>query len=289
MKKYCLLLLVTLLSSTNPSFSKANENPNQATITNIENSQDTKKTLTKKQTHFRIGVSYVNSYPLFSYADVEDKGLGWAILKKFAEAKNITFEYLAMPVNRLQPSMDSEAIDFIFPDNPLWSVYRSNRLPNIYSAPIINTVSASFVRTENSDINITDVSKVAIPFGYTAYTWVSPIKDYNIKSVPVRDLYTALYSVQRGSVVVADVEYNIGVHLIAESDSLHGLSIAPNLPNTSVAYHLSSIKHITLLEELSAFIEKERELIENLRQKYGIKYHHEVFTNTKAVNQSAQH
>ncbi len=233
-----------------------------------------------KKTKYRIGVSYINSYPMFSSANRKDKGLGWAILENFAESQNIQFEYAPMPISRLQPSMDSGAVDFIFPDNPHWGSYRSNRLPNIFSGPVLSAISATFVRTENQNITFEELSKVAIPFGYSANTWTLPIQTYNIKSVPVRDLGTALHSITQGSVEAADVEYNIGKYIIAQNPNLTGLSIAPNLPNTSVDYHLSSIKHITLLEDLTVFIKQEKVFIEQLRREYGIKYHHEVYTNT---------
>jgi hypothetical protein len=228
---------------------------------------------------YRVGVSYVNGYPLFSFADLEDRGFGWAVLEKFAEANNIEFQYTAMPITRLQPSMDSGAIDFIFPDNPRWTLYRSNRIPNIFSGAVISAISVTFVRQENYDMALNKVKKVAIPFGHTAYTWLDPIQKYNIKSMPVRDLNTALYSVVQRTADAADIEYNIGQYLIAKNPSLAYLTINPNLPNVNVDYHLSSIKHIRILEKLTTFVKEEHLLIERLRKQYGIKYHHEVLGN----------
>jgi hypothetical protein len=234
---------------------------------------------TTKVKKFRIGVSYLNGFPLFEFSSQQDKGFGWAILEAFAKEHNIEFEYIPMPITRLQPSMDNDAIDFIFPDSPLWTSYRSNRFPNIYSAPIFSAVSASFTSGTNPDILPRDVSKVAIPFGYTAYTWVGPINDYDIKTIPVRDLAAGLRAVRLGTAEAADVEYNIGRYIISKDPMLANVTVGVNLPNTPVNYHLSSIKHIVVLEKLSEFVKNNQDLIEELKQQYKIVYHDEVFVS----------
>jgi hypothetical protein len=256
-----------------------------ATITNEKDGQtakDASVTITdsnapKKIKKFKIGVSYLNSYPLFSFVDVKDKGIGWRVLEKFAEKNNIEFEYIAMPMTRLQTAMDNGAIDFIFPDNPLWVAYRSNRTPNIYSGPLLSVTSSTFVREENKHVPISDIEKVAIPFGYTAITWVEPIKKYDIQSIPVRDLESALHRLRQGTADAADVEYNIAKHIIESDPRLTGLTINKNLPNISVDYHMSSIKHIMTLEKLTAFMQKEKAFVEALKKEYNIKTHAEVF------------
>lgn len=245
----------------------------EAIIANVSSSSKSTGNLRK----FKVGVSYVNSYPLFSFANIEDKGLGWAILEAFAKENGIAFEYLPIPITRLQPLMDNGAIDFIFPDNPLWVSYRSNRYPNIYSGPILSAISSTFVSRSNIDMETKDVSKVAIPFGYTAYTWVNPINKYNIQAVPVRDTRAGLNALRINAVDAADVEYNIGQYLITQDSMLTNLSVSENLPSSPVTYHLSSIKHIMVLEKLTGFIEANPELLQSLKQKYNIKDYGEIF------------
>lgn len=242
----------------------------------IENKADEKQALLQK-IKYKVGVSYVNGFPMFALADLEDRGFGWSILEMFAKANNIDFDYVVMPITRLQPSMDSGAIDFIFPDNPNWSAYHSNRVPNIYSGKLLSAISATYVSNENRTIMLDKVNTVSIPFGYTANTWFEPIQRYNIKSMPVRDLNTALYSVAQRTADAADVEYNIAQYLISQNASLSDVVVNPNLPSKDVEYHVSSIKHIIVLEKLTAFIEAEKESIALLRERYGIKYYHEVF------------
>jgi hypothetical protein len=278
----CLLALYLILNNANAAGPKtfAINSTVQTTQASLKNHTENKIDQRKDALQvikYRVGVSYVNDYPMFALADLEDRGFGWSILEMFAKANNIEFEYVVMPITRLQPSMDSGAIDFIFPDNPNWSAYRSNRIPNIYSGAVLSAISATYVATENQFMMLDEVNNVAIPFGYTANSWFGPIKNFNIKSMPVRDLNTALYSIAQRTADAADVEYNIAQYLISQNTSLREVVVNANLPSKAVEYHLSSIKHIIVLEKLTTFIEKEQDSIARLRERYGIKHYHEVF------------
>ena len=194
-----------------------------------------------------------------------------------------------MPMTKLQPAMDTGAIDFIFPDNPAWSTFRSNRLPNIYSATILKATSATFVTVENKDLKIPDIKKVAIPFGYSALTWVDPIENFDIKSIPIRDLKTGLNILRTGSVDAADIEYNTAMHLIENNDMFrHRLIISRTLPHSEVHYKLSSIKHIIVLESFSLFLQQEQELMQKLKAQYNIKEFKQIFPNA-SVNEPVFH
>lgn len=239
----------------------------------------------KKRT-FKVGVSYLNKYPVYSAVNTGDKGFGWAVLKAFGEANNIEFEFVSMPMTKLQPAMDVGAIDFIFPDNPAWSTFRSNRFPNIYSATLLEAISATFVTIENKHVELTDIKKVAIPFGYTAITWLDPIENFNIKSIPVRDLMIGLNILRTGSVDAADIEYNTAIHLIKNNDLFRNrITIAKNLPHSAVHYKLSSIKHILVLEKLSMFVKQEQKLMQSLKTQYKIKEYREIFPEESTTEQ----
>lgn len=226
---------------------------------------------------YKVGVSYLNSYPLVSFANLEDKGYGWSVLEAFAESQGIEFKYIGLPITRLQASLDNGAIDFIFPDHPKWSTFRTARKPNIYSGPIISTISATFVSEKSASIPLKELSSVAIPFGYTSYTWTSPLENYGITAVPVKDLRAALESVVNGRTQAADVEYNIGQYIITNHSYLKGLTINPKLPNASVDYHLSTIHHQDITNQITQFVKDNPNLINELRQKYNIKTHFEVY------------
>lgn len=228
--------------------------------------------------HYVIGISPLNQYPMFQISQNTIDGFGWAVLEAFAHSQNIRFSYKSITLPRLQPALDDGEIDFIFPDSPLWANYRSTKTPNIYSEVIIEAISASFVTRQNAQLRIHDVRKVAIPFGYSAYTWIEPITKYGIKSVPVKDLTMAMFAIHTGKTDVADVEYNNGLYILSNHPEWQNLSVSKHLPHIRVTYHLSSIKHIALLEKISTFVRENEALIQALKKQYGVKYHHEVYT-----------
>lgn len=248
--------------------------------------QNTTKTDSTTKRSFKVGVSYLNQYPVYSAANNGEKGIGWAILKAFGDKNDIEFEFVSMPMTKLQPAMDDGAIDFIFPDNPKWSGFRSKRFPNIYSATILEATSATFVTVENKNLEISEIRKVAVPFGYTSLTWVDPIKSFDIKSIPVRDLNSGLNILRTGSVDAADIEYNTAMHLIKNNDLFrHRLTISKKLPHSVVHYKLSSIKHIMVLEKLSLFMQQEQALIQKLKAQYKIKEFSSIFPNVSKIEQ----
>jgi hypothetical protein len=134
------------------------------------------------------------------------------------------------------------------------------------------------VTTENKDLSLKDVKKVALPFGYTAKAWIEPMELHSIKSIPIRDITTGLNILRTGSVDAADIEYHSAMYLIRENDLFtHRITVSNTLPSAPVEYKLSSIKHIMVLEKLSAFIKQEHELIADLKQHYGIQSYSELF------------
>lgn len=142
-------------------------------------------------------------------------------------------------------------------------------------ASLLVFIFFNYGNSHASELN--ELSSVAIPFGYTSYTWTSPLENYSITAVPVKDLKAALESVVNGRTQAAGVEYNIGQYIIANHGYLKGLTINPKLPNASVDYHLSTIHHQDITNQITQFVKDNPDLINELRQKYNIKTHFEVY------------
>lgn len=228
---------------------------------------------------YTIGISDINHYPYFSLTKNEDRGFAWSILESFAKQQGIKFEYKVLPITKLQYELEHAGIDFIFPDNPIWVRFKDSANPNIYSASIVQAVAVSYTTKYKEDYTIEQIKKVAIPFGYTSSQWFDAIKKYNIETLPVSDLLQGLYSLRISNTDATDIEYNIANYLTKQNPYWNQVTIARNLPSAPVNYHLSSIKHIQVLEEISDFISNNKDLILHYKNQYNIKYYDEVFTN----------
>nr|WP_136252806.1 transporter substrate-binding domain-containing protein [Ningiella ruwaisensis] len=249
-------------------------------ITDDAYTLDTKQTppTSKSKKTFVIGVSNVNHFPQFDFNRDEDKGVSWAILEAFAKRYNYKFEYRPLPPVRLQRALNDESIDFIYPDNPIWTAHRSNKDTNIYSIPIVEAVSSTFVMSQNHDLKPSEVHTVAIPYGYTPLTWLPHIDKYRMTVIPSKDLETAMHLIRTGEAMAADIEYNVAQDIMKNNPFLSNISLNKHLPNKKVAYQLSTIKHILVLEQLSQFYIEQKSVIEMLEDIYGIKKYEDVFT-----------
>ncbi|WP_371196043.1 hypothetical protein [Glaciecola sp. SC05] len=260
---FCIILLFFSLNGLNAS----------------ANQPVTSSDLLGKNTVLKIGVSSLNHYPSFNFQSPTDKGVSWAILQAFAKQYNYSFEYIVLPPVRLQTALESGAIDFVYPDHPSWTAHKPVKDNNIYSKAIVEAISATFVDSFNQEILLSEVTSVSIPFGYSAATWMTPIEEYGIYSMPARDLEMALHSVKTGTATAADVEYNAGQYIISNNPSLSSLVINKNLPNSRVTYHLSTQKHVLVLEQISQFSMENTQLIKDLKEKYGLQKHQDIYTS----------
>lgn len=224
-----------------------------------------------------IGISDINHYPYFSLVKSENRGFAWSILESFAQQHNITFSYKVVPLSKLQLELEKGEIDFIFPDNPKFNKFKDKANPNIYSSPIAQAVAVTYTSKQKQHYTIDQIKKVAIPFGYTSWQWSEVIRQYNIQTVPVRDLFQGLYALRISNIDATDIEYNIAQHITNQSSYWSQMTLAKDLPSTKVDYHLSSIKHIGVLQDISQFVSSNPELILELKNKYNIKYYDEVF------------
>lgn len=229
-----------------------------------------------------VGISEISQYPFFSLVKKTDRGFAWSVLEHFAKLNNIEFEYKVLPLHRLQLSLEQGHIDFIFPDNPYWNMFKDKELPNIYSGPVVMSIATSFTSVSKQHYTIDMVNRVAIPFGYSASQWHSGIKQYGIQTIPVTDLLQGLYSVHTGNADAVDIEYNIAIHLITNMPYWRELSVARSLPHMPVSFHLSSIKHIDVLTAITNYTVEHADHIALLKNKYNIKYHHEIFRQSTA-------
>lgn len=228
-------------------------------------------------TTYTIGISDINHYPYFSLVKSENRGFAWSVLESFAEQHQITFNYKVIPLSKLQLELEQGGIDFIFPDNPKFNKFKDKANPNIYSSPIAQAVAVTYTSKQKQHYTIDQVRKVAIPFGYTSWQWSEVIRQYNIQTVPVRDLFQGLYALRISNIDATDIEFNIAQHITQQSAYWSQMTIAKNLPSTKVDYHLSSIKHIGVLEDISQFVTNNPGLILELKERYNIKYYDEVF------------
>lgn len=236
-------------------------------------------TLHKNNKTYIVGTSNLILPPLLKIDNGKAYGYSGDILNAFATQKGVNFEFIILPQAQLQLALDKGNIDFIFPDNPQWTNFRDPDNRNIFSKAIIESIACSFVMKSNSDLKVKEVDKVSVPFGYTPYLWTPLVTDHSIKVIPSKDLIINLKKLSTGEVDASDLEYNIGVYLVQKYSDLNDIVVSHHLPHAPVPYHMSTKHHVELLEELSIFVTRNSDLIDQLKTKYKVKNYNEVFNH----------
>jgi len=236
-----------------------------------------------------IGAQNIKYYPHYDFTAENDKGLGWAILEAFAQHSGHTFVYLSMPVRRLQMEMLKGNVDFVYPDNSRWYNQITKAEEKVFSAPLTATLSVTLSKPSLVGKGIDAVTHLGVPFGFTPVAWLQRINNNAIKITALDDVYTGLSLLNTGRINAMDIEYFVSKIVVDRHPSLGKFAVDLTLPNNIVNFHLSTIKHETLLNELNTFLAENAPLIDDIKEQYGVHAITEVigsFRERQGINEN---
>lgn len=242
--------------------------------------------ITPSTTHadnFVVGTQDIAYLPYYNFPSTHDKGVGWAILEAFAKENGHTFDYVVMPVNRLQIELNKGNLDFVFPDNQRWNKHIDSVMGKIYSNALINSFAVTLVKTENINRPLSHIKRLAIPQGFTPAKWTDLIASKQVEVNEVENVYQGLRYLQSDTVDAMDVEYNVAKRYEERFAQLGPFTADLTLPHNSVAFCLSSLKHLALIEEFNTFLGTHKALIEKIKQQYHIASTQDVIEETKRM------
>ncbi len=220
---------------------------------------------------FTVGVENIDYYPLYAGADGEYKGYARDLLDAFAKSKGYTFTYTALPINRLFKSFVDGELDFKFPDNPYWSADVRKGKTIVYSESVNAYIDGVLVTPEHKGMDKSQLKTLGLITGFTPWEYLGDVKAGKI-TLEENDNYqallkkTALGRVDGAYSNVAVANYQIGQVL----NMTGKLEFDPNLPHTKSDYFLSTIKHPQIIQELNAFMQENKQLVDELQAKYQV-------------------
>jgi len=217
-----------------------------------------------------VGAQDIDYYPQYDFTSNQDKGVGWAILEAFSEQSEHEFFYLSMPVRRLQMEMVKGNVDFVYPDNPRWYNPVTQTTDKTFSIPLVESLSATFVKPENVGKGIDAVQRLAFPLGFTPVKWQARINAKLVEIVSVTDTYTGLSMLHLDRINAIEIEYHVSEHFTRVYPQLGPFTLDVRLPHNSVPFQLSTIHHPTLISELNHFIQNNPDTIKNIFERYHI-------------------
>ncbi len=217
-----------------------------------------------------VGAQDIEYYPYYNFSSEHDKGLGRAILDAFSKKTGHNFIYLSMPVKRLQIELTKGNVDFVFPDNPEWYNQITHKLGKVYSKPLTDTFAVTLVRKEKQGAELSHISKLATPEGFSPVKWKQQIKNGSVEVIGVSSIYEGLRLLQSNKVDAFDVEYHASLYFIQRFPQSASFVADLTLPNNVVSFSLSTLNHPEIIDELNTFLLTNSGEINDIKERYGI-------------------
>lgn len=224
------------------------------------------------KTTYIVGVEETNHFPLYDNDEGEYIGFSRELLDKFAKHANINFEYRAYPVERLfKLYLDTEQLDFKFPDSPAWRPTLKLSKTIFYSKPVIDYQLGIFVHQKLQDRRIDALNTVGIIRGFTPHPIKKYIKAGQIELIYSNTLTALLKMVHAQRVDAALVNVQVARYHLDNKLKLDPPLVFKNkMPSVSGQYHLSSRRHAKVLDMFDQYLEEQEAYIESLKQKYDL-------------------
>lgn len=216
-----------------------------------------------------VGVEAIDYSPHYNFVEAGQPSFFAEFINWLTVKTGCQFIVKALPIKRLNIAYErTGSIDFIYPDNPNWHLSNDKTLRE-FSVGITTAISGTMVKKAHENIGITEFNNLAFPRGFSPIAWYPFKAQHDIKFTETSNALSALQMVITDRVDGADIEYNVAKHLI-DKHQLPPLVLAKNLPNTPTQFHLSTIKHVEFLKEISELVSLNSNEIAELQSKVGL-------------------
>ncbi|WP_088332474.1 hypothetical protein [Lacimicrobium sp. SS2-24] len=227
-----------------------------------------------EQRVYRIGIEDLDYYPLFSSEhghSAEDFGLLRQILERFARRQGIEFDYVSLPITRFNHWYREKHIDFRLPDNPLWN--GSDELDLHYSDALFEFFPTTVVLKSHENLPFEQFQRLGILYGFTPSThWQQRIESGDVTLVRDRSIRVLVRLLYMGAIDGLDLHQTAVAHYASELgfDPSQLVVAAKAVPESAVAYQMSTLHHEPLLASLNDYLVQEVEEINQLKRLYGL-------------------
>ncbi|WPL17278.1 Bacterial extracellular solute-binding protein [Thiorhodovibrio winogradskyi] len=228
-------------------------------------------TLAAQPETYSIGVEDIDYLPVSAYRDGAWVGVLPELLDAFAADEGLRFEYRPLPVSRLLRSFLNGEIDFKLPDHPDWQNDKRKDLEIHYSHPLLAFTDGTLVRPERMGEDQAAIRTLATVIGFTPWAWQEPINQGRVRLRESLDLTSLLRQTLAGRVDAAYASIEVATwQLEHDLDQAGALVFDPGLPHARDHYHLSTLKHPTVLRALDRWLERSSDKVAAIKADWGI-------------------
>jgi len=219
---------------------------------------------------FVIGVEDISYYPLFDFKS-DRHTHSKELLDSFAASKGYKFTYLPLPIKRFERWLVEDKIDFKYPDNSRWYFDDSTTSKLTFSQSSVWLIAGTSVLKSSLKKSKYDLKSVGTLLGFYPTIWIDEIKSGQVKLYEDASTKMLVQQLIMGHIDSIDIEPSVINYYLEElgkpSDTI---VIDTRYKYDIYGFHLSTIKHPTVIEEFDEYLKNNKKLLKQLNKKYKI-------------------
>lgn len=215
-----------------------------------------------------VGVENLAFQPHYGTANGEYTGYFRDLMDAFAKAEGLKVVYKPMDIDDLYTAFFKGQVDFKYPDDAAWRADARKGMKISYSKPSVAYVDGTLRLAEKKDLTVSKIKTLGKPAGFFTPPYSSAVES-GMKVVEFNSTQELIDALRAGKIDAA--YHNIDVALYyARQAKIKDVAFAPDLPMIQSDYRLSSYKYPEVISKFDAFVDKEKEFCDKLRDKYQI-------------------
>lgn len=219
---------------------------------------------------FTVGVENIDYMPHYSGKN-DYNGFAKDLLDQFAKDSGHTFEYKPMPLKRLFGAFMNGKVDLKYPDNAYWGADAKKGKGVVYSKEVVAFTDGVMVKGENLTKNKAQLKTLGTVMGFTPFEYLGDIKGGGIKVVENPSFGALLNQTIAGRIDGAYFNKDVAIFNLKKLGKDGALQFSKNLPHTNSHYHLSTIKHPSVVKEFNDWMVSNKDKVAAIKSKYNLK------------------
>jgi polar amino acid transport system substrate-binding protein len=219
---------------------------------------------------YKIGIEDIEYYPHYGRKNASDdnySGFARPLFDKFSNKNQLDFHYTPLPIKRLYNYfLNSQTVDFKYPDNPNWNIKNKQGHKVYYSDEITYYVDGTFIHQDQ--ILPLDIVNLGVIRGFTPEPYLAQILADKIKVTEFSRSDHLLSALNHKRIDAAYMNVDVGKFQRSKSDFNLKVKFCSSLPLTKGSYYISTIKHPELLNKVNEFIRNNSDFIKELQLSY---------------------
>ena len=223
----------------------------------------------KSLTQYRVGVEGLDYYPHFAFG-YRETSFSKVVLDRFAQEQNISFEYIPLPIKRMEILYKEDKIDFRFPDNVMWRETQFDRDSVIYSTPLVTVLAGTTVLKSKVGRSRASINSIGTLLGFHPGLWADKL---NVKKFKFLHHSSVASVVNMGLDNIVDgleIDYSVIHFHLSKMGKKKALVLDPTLPTLNVSYSLSTVRHTALINQFNLFVKNNRVFINDTKKRFNI-------------------